>query len=89
MPHIALPIDVPGISGPLAFRPDAAKHLLGLAGRRLAIRGMWRTADGPAAVPHARLNSSDSISGCIASYSAIMAAMHRDWMVGQSALGER
>ncbi|MEY4833458.1 MAG: hypothetical protein RL527_1671 [Planctomycetota bacterium] len=31
MPHIALPIDVPGIRGPLAFRPDAAKHLLGLA----------------------------------------------------------
>jgi uncharacterized peroxidase-related enzyme len=27
----ALPADVPGIRGPLAFRPDAAKHLLGLA----------------------------------------------------------
>ncbi|MBU3728837.1 MAG: peroxidase-related enzyme [Phycisphaerales bacterium] len=31
MAHITLPIDVPGIRGPLAFRPDAAKHLLGLA----------------------------------------------------------
>ncbi|MBM4098504.1 MAG: carboxymuconolactone decarboxylase [Planctomycetes bacterium] len=31
MAHIALPSDVPGIRGPLAFRPDAAKHLLGLA----------------------------------------------------------
>ena len=31
MAHIALPADVPGIRGPLAFRPDAAKHLLGLA----------------------------------------------------------
>jgi uncharacterized peroxidase-related enzyme len=31
MPYITLPIDVPGIRGPLAFRPDAAKHLLGLA----------------------------------------------------------
>ena len=31
MPHISLPIDVPGIRGPLAFRPDAATHLLGLA----------------------------------------------------------
>ena len=39
MPHIALPIDVPGIRGPLAFRPDAAKHLLGLAERRLRDQG--------------------------------------------------
>lgn len=31
MAHIALPIDVSGIRGPLAYRPDAAKHLLGLA----------------------------------------------------------
>jgi uncharacterized peroxidase-related enzyme len=31
MPHITLPIDAPGIRGPLAFRPDAAAHLLGLA----------------------------------------------------------
>ena len=31
MPDIALPVDVPGIRGPLMFRPDAAKHLLGLA----------------------------------------------------------
>jgi len=31
MAHIALPVDLPGIRGPLAFRPDAAKHLLGLA----------------------------------------------------------
>ena len=31
MAHIALPIDVPGIMGPLAFRPDAATHLLALA----------------------------------------------------------
>ena len=31
MAHITLPIDAPGIRGPLAFRPDAARHLLGLA----------------------------------------------------------
>ena len=31
MAHIALPVDVPGIMGPLAFRPDAARHLLALA----------------------------------------------------------
>ena len=31
MAHITLPVDVPGIRGPLNFRPDAAKHLLGLA----------------------------------------------------------
>ena len=31
MAHIALPTDAPGIRGPLTFRPDAAKHLLGLA----------------------------------------------------------
>ena len=31
MPHISLPVDVPGIRGPMMFRPDAAKHLLGLA----------------------------------------------------------
>jgi uncharacterized peroxidase-related enzyme len=31
MAHITLPADVPGIRGPLMFRPDAAKHLLGLA----------------------------------------------------------
>lgn len=31
MPHITLPTDAPGIRGPLTFRPDAAKHLLGLA----------------------------------------------------------
>ncbi|MFM8816652.1 MAG: carboxymuconolactone decarboxylase family protein [Phycisphaerales bacterium] len=31
MAHIALPVDVPGIMGPLAFRPDTAKHLLALA----------------------------------------------------------
>ncbi|MDI9403137.1 MAG: carboxymuconolactone decarboxylase family protein [Limnohabitans sp.] len=31
MPHITLPVDVPGIRGPMMFRPDAAKHLLGLA----------------------------------------------------------
>ena len=31
MGHITLPVDVPGIRGPLMFRPDAAKHLLGLA----------------------------------------------------------
>jgi hypothetical protein len=39
MPNIALPIDVPGIRVPLAFRPDAAKHLLGLAERRLRDQG--------------------------------------------------
>jgi hypothetical protein len=39
MPNIALAIDVPGIRGPLAFRPDAAKHLLGLAERRLRDQG--------------------------------------------------
>ena len=31
MAHITLPVDVPGIRGPLSFRPDAARHLLGLA----------------------------------------------------------
>ncbi len=31
MPHITLPVDVPGIRGPLAFRPETARHLLGLA----------------------------------------------------------
>ena len=31
MAHITLPVDVPGIRGPLNFRPDAAKHLLSLA----------------------------------------------------------
>jgi len=31
MPHIPLPAALPGISGLLAFRPDAAVHLLGLA----------------------------------------------------------
>ena len=31
MAHITLPVDVPGIRGPLSFRPDAAVHLLGLA----------------------------------------------------------
>ena len=31
MPHITFPTDAPGIRGPLTFRPDAAKHLLGLA----------------------------------------------------------
>ena len=32
MAHITLPVDVPGIRGPLSFRPDAAVHLLGLDG---------------------------------------------------------
>jgi uncharacterized peroxidase-related enzyme len=31
MAYITLPVDVPGIRGPMSFRPDAAKHLLGLA----------------------------------------------------------
>ena len=31
MPHITLPVDVPGIRGPLTFRPETAQHLLGLA----------------------------------------------------------
>lgn len=31
MAHISFPVDVPGIRGPLSFRPDAAKHLLALA----------------------------------------------------------
>jgi uncharacterized peroxidase-related enzyme len=31
MAFITLPIDAPGIRGPLNFRPDAAQHLLGLA----------------------------------------------------------
>lgn len=31
MAHIKLPTDAPGIRGPLSFRPDAARHLLGLA----------------------------------------------------------
>ena len=31
MAHITLPVDVPGIRGPLSFRPDAATHLLALA----------------------------------------------------------
>jgi hypothetical protein len=39
MPHIALPIDVPRTGGLLAFRPDAARHLLGLAERRLRDQG--------------------------------------------------
>jgi hypothetical protein len=39
MPNIALAIDVPGTRGPLAFRPDAAKHLLGLAERGLRDQG--------------------------------------------------
>jgi hypothetical protein len=34
----SLPTDA-GIRGPLAFRPDAAKHLLGLAERRLRDQG--------------------------------------------------
>lgn len=31
MAHITLPTDAPGIRGPLTFRPESAKHLLGLA----------------------------------------------------------
>ncbi len=31
MAFITLPTDAPGIRGPLTFRPESAKHLLGLA----------------------------------------------------------
>ena len=31
MAYITLPTDAPGIRGPLTFRPESAKHLLGLA----------------------------------------------------------
>jgi uncharacterized peroxidase-related enzyme len=31
MAFITLPVDLPGIRGPLDFRPESAKHLLGLA----------------------------------------------------------
>ncbi len=31
MPHIALPEGLPGISGPMAFRPETAQHLRALA----------------------------------------------------------
>ena len=31
MAYITLPTDAPGIRGPLSFRPESAKHLLGLA----------------------------------------------------------
>lgn len=31
MAHITLPTNIPGIGGPMAYRPDAAEHLRGLA----------------------------------------------------------
>jgi uncharacterized peroxidase-related enzyme len=73
MAHIALPDGVPGIRGPLAFRPETAVHLLGLA--ETLLRGPSTLTRAERELIAARVSAGNSCTYCHMSHGAA-AAVH-------------
>ena len=87
MPHIRLPEDLPGITGPLAFRPETAKPLGELA--EVLLRGPNTLTSGERETIAAFVSNLNECRFCHASHRA--AAAHHlegDYTVVDAAIGD-